>query len=260
MTWDPDRYMEFADLRSRPGLELIARINHADPQIIVDLGCGPGHLTAVLARRWPQARVIGIDDSAEMLATAETGFPSTQWPTIKWETANIDAWSPPYPISILYSNAALHWVGDHRALIPRLFDLVAPGGVMAIQMPDNWDQPTHQLISRLVDDPRWQSRTAPVYPGHPVARSSEYRAWLQAEASELDQWRTTYYHVLEDADPVLNWVKGSVLRPILAVLEPSEVDEFVSQLAKAYRMQYPREPGGATLLPFSRLFIVARKR
>ena len=132
MTWDPDSYMAFADLRSRPGLELLARVNHPNPETIVDLGCGPGHLTAVVARRWPAARVIGIDQSAEMLERAESQFPAHQWPTITWQHEDIATWAPPYPVSILYSNATLHWLGNHRVLFPRLLAMISPGGVLAV--------------------------------------------------------------------------------------------------------------------------------
>ena len=184
LTWDPDSYMAFADLRSRPGLELIARINHPNPEVIVDLGCGPGHLTAVLARRWPDARIVGIDDSAEMLERAASQFPSQQWPTIKWQHAEIATWVPSYPVSIVFSNAALHWLGNHQVLLPHLLSLISIGGVLAVQMPDNWDQPSHRQISRLVDDPRWRSRTAPVFLGHPVADPAEYRSWLRPLAVE----------------------------------------------------------------------------
>ncbi len=259
MTWDPDSYMTFADLRSRPGLELIARINHPNPEIIVDLGCGPGHLTAVLARRWPDARIVGIDDSAEMLERAESQFPSHQWPTINWQHEEIATWAPSYPVSIVFSNAALHWLGNHQVLFPRLMSLISVGGALAVQMPDNWDQPSHRLISRLVDDPRWRSRTAQAFLGHPVADPAEYRAWLRPTAVDIDLWRTTYYHVLEGSDAMLGWVKGSVLRPILVALQPDEAADFVSQLTEAYRTAYPVEADGKTPFPFSRLFIVARR-
>lgn len=259
LTWDPDSYMAFADLRSRPGLELIARINHPNPEVIVDLGCGPGHLTAVLARRWPDARIVGIDDSAEMLERAASQFPSQQWPTIKWQHAEIATWVPSYPVSIVFSNAALHWLGNHQVLLPYLLSLISIGGVLAVQMPDNWDQPSHRQISRLVDDPRWRSRTAPVFLGHPVADPAEYRSWLRPQAVELDLWRTTYHHVLEGPDAVVEWVQGSVLRPILAALEPEEAADFLTQLTEAYRTAYPMEADGMTPFPFSRLFIVARR-
>jgi trans-aconitate 2-methyltransferase len=259
MTWDPDSYLAFADLRSRPGLELLARINHPNPETIVDLGCGPGHLTAVVARRWPEARVIGIDDSAEMLGRAESQFPAHQWPTITWQHEDIANWAPHYPVSVLYSNATLHWLGNHRALFPRLLAMTSPGGVLAVQMPDNWDQPSHRLISRLVDDPRWKTRTAPVFLGHPVAEPAEYRMWLQPAAGDLDLWRTTYHHILDGDDAVLGWVKGSVLRPILAVLEPDESEAFLAQLAVDYRAAYPPEADGTTVFPFSRFFLVATR-
>jgi trans-aconitate 2-methyltransferase len=259
MNWDPDSYMEFADLRSRPGLELIARISHPDPEVIVDLGCGPGHLTAVLARRWPNAKVVGIDDSGEMLQRAESQFPSHLWPTIEWRHEEIARWAPQHPVSILFSNAALHWLGSHQTLFPRLLATIKPEGVFAVQMPDNWDQPSHRLIGRLVGDPRWSARTAPAFLGHPVAEPAEYRRWLRASTAEIDLWRTTYHHVLEGSDAVLGWVKGSVLRPILSVLEPAESEEFLSELAGAYRTSYPPQDDGGTLFPFSRLFIVARR-
>ena len=259
MTWDPDSYMAFADLRSRPGLELLARINHPDPEVIVDLGCGPGHLTAVMARRWPDARVVGIDGSAEMLETAASQFPSQQWPSITWQHAEIATWAPSFPVSIVFSNAALHWLGNHQALIPHLMSLISAGGVLALQLPDNGDQPSHRLISRLVDEPRWRSRTAPAFLGHPVAEPAEYRSWLRPMAVEIDLWRTTYHHILEGPDAVLGWVQGSVLRPILAALEPDEAADFVSQLTDAYRTAYPIEADGKTPFPFSRLFIVARR-
>ena len=257
--WDPETYLAFADLRSRPGLELIARITHPDPEIVVDLGCGPGHLTAVAARRWPGARIFGVDSSAEMLGRAEAQFPTRQWPSIIWQHADIAAWAPPRPVSILFSNAALHWLGDHESLFPRLMTLIATGGVFAVQMPDNWDAPSHRLIADLVDDPRWGQRTAPMFLAHPVARAAEYRNWLLPLADEIDQWSTTYFHILEGSDPVLEWVKGSILRPILAALEDDEVEILLAALAEGYRLQYPEEAGGKTVFPFSRQFLVARR-
>ena len=258
--WDPDTYLAFADLRSRPGLELLARIEHPRPETIVDLGCGPGHLTAVLARRWPYARVIGIDGSAEMLERAESQFPREKWPTIEWQHQDISTWNPQYRVSILYSNAALHWLADHRNLFPRLLSLISAGGSMAVQMPDNWEEPSHTSISRLTEDPRWKERAAPLFLGRPVAEPGAYRAWLQPEAAEIDQWRTTYFHALTGADPVVSWVEGSVLRPILSVLESGEAELFLSDLAESYRTAYPAGPNGITAFPFSRLFMVARRR
>ena len=257
--WDPDSYMAFADQRLRPGLDLITRIQHQDPRLIVDLGCGTGDLTAALARRWPLAQVLGIDESAEMLEKARSKFPPTRWPTISWERLEIAQWVSVAPVSILFSNAALHWLGEHHILFPRLMSQVESDGVLAVQMPDNWDEPSHRLIGELIGDPRWTLRAAPMFVGDPVARPSEYRAWLQPAATGIDQWRTTYFHVLEGEDPVLDWVKGSILRPILAVLEPNESEVFLSRLGEAYRSAYPAEPDRKTILPFSRLFLVATR-
>lgn len=258
--WDPDSYLAFADQRLRPGFDLMARIHHRDPKVIVDLGCGTGDLTAALARRWPGAQVVGIDESAEMLERAGSKFPPDQWPTISWQRLEIAGWAPAAPVSILFSNAALHWLGNHQTLFPRLMALVESEGVLGVQMPDNWDEPSHRLIGELVADPRWTLRTAPMFLGHPVARPAEYRAWLQPATAAIDQWRTTYFHVLEGDDPVLDWVKGSILRPILAVLEPNESEVFQARLAEGYRLAYPSEEDGRTILPFSRLFLVAARR
>ena len=258
--WDPDTYLAFADLRSRPGLELLARIDHPRPEVIVDLGCGPGHLTAVLARRWPAARVIGIDGSAEMLAKAQSQFPAKKWPTIEWEHGDIATWTPQDPLSVLYSNAALHWLGDHENLFPRLLSMVSAGGSLAVQMPDNWDEASHTLIGQLTKDTRWKERAAPAFLGHPVAEAGDYRAWLQPDAGEIDLWRTTYFQSLTGADPVVDWVKGSVLRPILAALETEEAEIFLERLAEGYRKAYPTRTDGTTVFPFSRFFMVARRR
>jgi trans-aconitate 2-methyltransferase len=144
-------------------------------------------------------------------------------------------------------------------LFPGLLSVISDGGVLAVQMPDNWDQPSHRQISRLVTDPRWRDRAAPAFGGYPVADPAEYRKWLRPLAIDIDLWRTTYHHVLEGPDAVLAWVKGSVLRPILAALQPDEATDFLDQLAEAYRAAYPMEAEGLTPFPFSRLFIVARR-
>ncbi|MGH8926868.1 MAG: methyltransferase domain-containing protein [Acidimicrobiia bacterium] len=258
--WDPDRYLAFADLRSRPGLELMTRISHPNPTTIIDLGCGPGHLTAVMARRWPEARTIGVDGSETMLARAATLFPAHDWPSIDWQHGDIANWVPIEPASIVFSNAALHWVPDHRRLFRNLMASVLPGGTLAVQMPDNWDQPSHVAISRLVDRPRWRARAAPAFLRHPVAEASEYRAWLGDLSAEIDQWRTTYFHVLDGPNPVLEWVRGSVLAPVLTALDESDRQPFEAELANLYRQAYPPQPDGTTIFPFSRIFVVAIRR
>lgn len=260
MTWDPDRYLGFADLRSRPGLELIARILHPGPERVVDLGCGTGQLTAVLARRWPEALVSGIDSSPEMLKRALIQFSGAEWSSIEWQAADIASWQPAYPVDVIFSNAALHWVHDHSLLFPSLMEGLQPGGVLAVQMPDNWDEPSHRLIGHLADHPRWRQRAAPAFTRHPVHLPEDYRRWLEPIAAEIDLWRTTYHHHLEGADPVLAWVKGSILPPILAQLNEDEAADFERELAALYSTAYTTAAGGATVYPFNRLFIVAVKR
>lgn len=262
--WDPDRYLGFADQRSRPGVDLINRVGHPSPETIVDLGCGTGHLTVALARRWPQARVIGVDTSPQMLERAVALFPPRDWPTVEWREEDLATFQPASPPSILFSNATLHWVPEHRSLFPRLMDSLAPGGVLAVQMPDNWNQPSHLLIGRLIDDPWWArgrvgDDLSAALVRSPLAAPGAYRAWLSPAAGDVDMWRTTYFHLLGGPDPVLGWVKGSVLAPVLAVLEPDDAGRLEAALAAAYREAYPPEPDGTTIFPFSRLFFVATK-
>lgn len=260
MSWDPDRYLGFAGLRTRAGLELIARITHPGPKRVFDLGCGPGQLTAVIARRWPESLVTGVDLSPEMLERATTQFSGSEWATITWQELDIGGWKPDFPADVIFSNAALHWVPDHHFLFPTLMESLQPGGVLAVQMPDNWDEPSHRLISRLVDDPRWRASTAPAYARHPVHSPYDYRKWLEPQADEIDIWRTTYFHDLDGPDPVLAWVKGSVLGRILGKLAEDEQLEFEAALAALYSEAYPPSISGKTSFPFSRLFLVAVKK
>lgn len=161
---------------------------------------------------------------------------------------------------MIFSNAALHWVPDHQYLFPTLMESLQPGGVLAVQMPDNWDEPSHGLISRLVDDPRWRQRTAPVYARHPVHDPSDYRKWLEPQAGVIDIWRTTYHHYLDGSDPVLAWVKGSVLGSIVGMLTEDEQVDFEAELAALYAEAYPPSSSSMTVFPFSRLFLVAVKK
>lgn len=250
MTWDPSCYGAHGDHRLRPGRELLARVP-IEPSLVYDLGCGTGELTNELGKRWPAATVVGIDNSEEMLAkTQPLG-------NVRFQQQSIEDWKPEVAPDLIFSNAALHWVADHERLFPRLLGSLAAGGVLAVQMPDNWREPTHQLIYEAVDQRGWTDRLDGHLLRNPVAPLAKYLDWLAA-ASEVDAWRTTYYQAMNGSDPVLSWVRGSVLVPVQSMLSQAEFADLSDALADAYRRVYPPSPSGQSVLPISRVFLVAR--
>ncbi len=253
MTWDPDRYLRFADHRSRPGLELIARIPDIEARTVVDLGCGTGSLTARLAERWPDASVVGVDSSVEMIERARR-----EHPELSWQLADISAWEPDGPVDIAFSNAALHWLDDHADVFPRLRSYLAEGGVLAVQMPDNWAAPTHHIPAAVLDEGAWPDAARSVLMRDRLSDPASYARWVQP--AEVDLWRSTYYHRLTGEEPVWTWVTGSLLRPVLEALEGSDRERFSETCRARYAEVYPADSDGVTTLPFSRLFMVARAR
>lgn len=250
--WDPAAYTEFVDERLRPARDLIARIPPLEARRIYDLGCGPGWATRLLAARWRGAAVTGVDASAEMLAAARA-TPAD----IEWVEGDIGAWTPTEPPQLIFSNAALHWLNGHQVLIPRLFGALSPGGVLAIQMPRNYAAPSHRALGEVAEAPRWRKRLTAVLRPWPVGEAEVYLAMLLERAASLDIWETTYWHVLSGENPVLAWVSGTALRPLLAILDEDERKEFVAAYARRLADAYPRRADGRTLFPFRRLFIVA---
>jgi trans-aconitate 2-methyltransferase len=254
MTWDPVTYARFADHRARPGAELLTRVRMDRPQRVVDLGCGTGDLTSMLARRWPKASVTGVDASPEMLEAArslDTG--------IDWVEADLSVWEPEAPFDVVFSNATLHWLDDHEHLFQRITGWVAPGGTLAVQMPDNWSEPTHLIPARIIDEAGWPIEARSALMRDRIASPGDYRRWLGGPFDELDMWTTTYHQVLDGSDPVLAWVKGSVLRPVLAELAPDDAAAFEERCRLAYAEAYPPEPDATTILPFRRFFVVGRR-
>lgn len=253
--WDPAQYARFGGHRLRPALELLARVDHPGPTRVYDIGCGGGEIARLMAERWPEAEVVGTDLSPEMLAKAQAAGPSR----VRWELADVRTWTPPGPADILFSNAVLHWVDGHDALFPRLAGHLAPDGVLAVQMPLSWDEPSHQLMRRTLAD---------LDLGTPALRASLDRRWvadpehyyglLRPHVRTLDVWVTRYLQVLEGDDPVLEWVKGTGLRPVLAALEGEARERFLAEYRRRLAAAYPKRPDGETLFPFPRLFIVAR--
>ena len=260
MSWDPSQYLRYSGERLRPALDLLARIKLAAPDTIVDLGCGAGNVTALLAERWPHARITGVDNSKEMLAQART---SASGAGHEWIEADIAAWTPSHPVDVVYSNAALHWQGDHARLFPRIFDWVAPGGVLAVQMPDQFSAPSHVALAEIVAAPRWRDRLAGRAKPFAVLPIADYFALLVAAGAEVDAWTTEYLHVLRAAEdgvhPVVAWMKGTAMTPFLAALEGEEERAFIDDLSGRVAKAYPPLADGRVLYPFRRIFLIASR-
>lgn len=252
--WNPEQYLRFAEPRLRPALDLLQRIELDSPEQIADLGCGAGNVTAWLARRWPRAHVIGVDDSPAMIERARTALPHAQW-----HCTGIARWRPDEPVELIFSNAALHWLGDHARLLPALLRLLKPGGVLAVQMPANFHAPSHTAMAETVHAGPWRDRLRPLLGDVPVAEPERYFEWLAPHAAQLDVWRTEYLQVLTGPDPVKEWTKGTWLKRFLEVLPAAEAAAFEADYAARVRQAYPPLPDGRTLFPFRRLFIVARR-
>jgi trans-aconitate 2-methyltransferase len=254
MTWNPDQYLKFAQPRLRPAIDLLARVALDAPRAIFDLGCGTGNVTRMLAQRWPDAAVTGVDGSAPMLEQAMKGAEP-----IAWRLQDLARWTPDRPADLICSNAALHWLPDHATLFPRLVRALAPGGVLAVQMPRNFDAPSHTLIADAVRSGPWRATLEPLLRPTPVEEPGFYYRVLKPLASDVDIWECEYLQVLQGNDPVKEWVKGTWLRPLLDALAPADRAAFEDDYARRLRVAYPAEADGTTLFPFRRLFLVATK-
>ena len=253
--WDPGEYQRFAGERSRPFFDLLARVRASDPGYVVNLGCGPGNLTAALAQRWPGANVVGVDNSPEMVSAAEAE--AGRQPGLSFTLADLREWRPGRPVDVLVSNAALQWVPGHMDLVRTWPGMLSPGGWLAIQLPGNFDQPSHAILLDLVNSARWRPLLGGVALNRQAADPAEYLDVLAPAGCEVDAWETSYLHVLPGDDPVTEWYRGTGLRPVLAALDPGQSEEFVADYGKQARVAYPRRPYG-TVLPFRRVFVVAR--
>ena len=253
--WDPQQYQRFSDERSRPFFDLLNRVPDDDVRAVADLGCGTGNLTATLATRWPEAQIWGVDNSAEMLATAAKLPPH---PHLQFMLGDIITWHPGRPLDRVISNAALQWVPGHPTLIPRLVGLLAPRGVLAVQMPYNFDEPTHTLLEEVRTQEPWVTIFSPRQPQYFVQTPVWYADTLHALGMSVDLWETIYYHVLNGPDAVLEWVKGTALRPTLSKLTETQQQEFLAVYGEKLRSAYPAGSHG-TFFPFKRLFFVSRR-
>ncbi len=254
-SWDPVQYGRYADERARPFTDLIARVDVEDPRLVVDLGCGTGALTSSLARRWPGAEVVGVDSSPAMLEQAAP-LASAR---LRFELADVAGWQPSAPVDVLVTNATLQWVPGHLDLLRQWVATLAPGGVLAVQVPTSFDAPSHRLMRELAESPEFAPYLAGILRGlESVAQPAQYAELLAEAGCVVDVWETTYLHVLPGEDAVLEWVRGTGLRPVLDALEQDAARTFVHAYGARLRTAYPRRAWG-TLLPFRRIFAVARR-
>ncbi len=252
-TWDPAQYLKFSNERLRPALDLLAQVPLEEAGRVVDLGCGAGNVTAILKQRFPAADVLGVDGAAAMLAKARTAAPDC-----RFEQGDFHAWTPMAPPDLIFSNAALHWVTDHETLFPRLLSLLAPGGILAVQMPAMHDAPLRRLQNDLAAREPWASYLGESGYAREILSPGTYYDIVRPRVAALDIWETTYLHVLTGADAVTEWASGSSLRPFLDKLPPDLRATFRAAYSEALRPHYPRRSDGTTLLPFKRFFLVAR--
>nr|CRH08119.1 Trans-aconitate 2-methyltransferase [Candidatus Magnetococcus massalia] len=254
MQWRPSQYNKFMGPRQQPARDLFSRIAHYQPKSITDLGCGSGEITQLLSQHWPEAAVCGFDRSGEMLASA-----ATLSDDITWQQGDIASWQPDQPQELIFSNAALHWVDDHTTLFPHLLAQLPPGGLLAVQMPRNFTQPTHQLLFETAQEAPWRATTEPLIRRDPVGSAAYYYDLLHPLCEEITLWESHYCHVLEGENPVLAWTRGTVLGPYLEALQGDQRAHFAQRYGNKLLAAYPKQADGKTLLTYRRLFMIVKK-
>lgn len=257
MQWDPAKYVQFGDYRQRPFFDLTGRIEAEAPREVVDLGCGPGNLTATLAARWPSARIIGLDSSADMLATASAHAQGE--PGLEYRLGDIASWAPSPETDVVVSNAALQWVPGHQEMLARWLKELTPGAWFALQVPGNFTAASHTLMRELAESAPWASKVGSVLRhDDAVATPAGYLEIMLDAGCAADAWETTYQQVLSGENAVLEWVRGAGLRPVLAALSPEDAAAFEAEYAALLAEAYPAF-GYGTVYPFRRIFAVACK-
>ena len=255
--WDAGQYLRFGGERARPFFDLVAQVGATAPGYVADLGCGPGNLTAALARRWPDATVAGIDNSPEMIAAAQADE-ECRLPNLSFALGDVRDWQPERPVDVLTCNAVLQWVPDHNGLLLRWTDQLAPGGWLAFQLPGNLDQPTHAILREMGASPRWRALLADAELNRQAGEPAQYVSLLARPGYEVDAWETSYLHILHGENPVLEWTKGTALRPVLSALDGGQSAAFVAEYGERLAEVYRSEPFG-TIFPFRRVFAVVRR-
>ena len=252
-SWNPALYSRYEDERTRPARELLARVPLPAARLAYDLGCGPGNSTELLAARFPAARVVGVDNSESMLTAARERLPG-----LRFELADIATWQPETPPDLIYANAALQWVPGHETLLPRLLALLAPGGALAIQMPDNRDQPTHRLMRELASQaPYAQAIGQAAQSRVGLLPLAAYYDLLAPHAAQVDVWHTIYQHPMDTPRAIVDWVRGTGLRPFVDPLAPDLQARYLAEYERRIALAYPPRADGRLLLAFPRLFLIA---
>jgi trans-aconitate 2-methyltransferase len=256
VNWEPDLYRRYEAERSQPAKDLLARVTLKAPQMLVDLGCGPGNSTELLAERWPEAEILGVDNSEAMLESARKRLPEA-----RFEAADITAWRPGATPDLIFANASLQWVPNHDTLLPRLFGLLAPGGVLAVQMPDNQAEPTHRLMREIAAQTPFAAEIPEsVYRRVPTQPLLDYYDLLTARGGQVEVWRTVYNHPMASPEAIVDWVRGTGLKAFLERLNPDLRPEFLARYTSAIAEAYPPRADGRLILAFPRMFITARRK
>jgi trans-aconitate 2-methyltransferase len=286
--WDAAQYLRFGGERARPFFDLLAQVGAESPRYVADLGCGPGNLTAVLAQRWPRARVVGVDSSPEMIAAATStelaprrgvegvvppgGLPGGRPPgltgqggdhhideRVGFSVGDVRDWAPDTAPDVVICNAVLQWVPDHQDLLVRWADMLAPGGWLAFQLPGNFDQPSHAIVREMAACPKWRDALRNAELNRQGGDPQEYAALLARPGYEVNAWETSYVHILQGENPVLEWTRGTTLRPVLSALDGDQAGAFLDEYAERLRQVYDPGPFG-TMFPFRRVFTVLHRR
>lgn len=254
--WNPDLYRQFEEERTRPASDLLAQVRADQPRFVVDLGCGPGNSTQLLAERFSAARIVGTDWSEAMLLSARERLPGCEF-----ERSDIASWHPDSAPDVIFANASLQWVPDHAKLLPRLLDLVAPGGTLAVQMPDNRDEPTHRLMRETAELSPWAEhlRNADAQRAQMLGAHAYYDL-LAPQAERVDVWRTVYHHPMGSAGDIVQWLRATGLKPFVDPLAEDLQASFVNAYRERIAQAYPARSDGRLLMAFPRLFIVASKK
>lgn len=254
--WDPVLYRKFEAERTRPARELLARIAVEEVEWVTDLGCGPGNSTELLADAWPLAQITGLDSSATMLTQARERLPHC-----RFVQADIRSWQADRPQQVVYANASLQWLDNHTTLFPHLVGQLAPGGALAIQMPDNLQEPSHRLMREVAASARWRPQiNAEAVERAQLLSAGDYYNLLTQAGCEVDIWRTTYYHIMADAQAIISWLQATGLRPFLATLDEAGQRAFLAEYHQRLVTAYPAQADGQVLLAFPRLFMIAVKK